>query len=49
MKNRANRECNVQPIIANAEIDAGKGVLHGRVVDWLITLGSGEKVPPPLA
>ena len=32
---------------AEAEIDAGKGVPHEQVREWLIKLGKGEKVPPP--
>lgn len=32
---------------AEAEIDAGKGVPHERVREWILKLGKGEKVPPP--
>ena len=34
---------------ADAEIDAGQGVPHERVRDWLTKLGRGEKVRPPIA
>ena len=34
---------------ANAEIEAGKGVPHERVREWLLRLAKGEKVPPPTA
>ena len=34
---------------ADAEIDAGKGVPHERVREWLLRLAKGEKVPPPKA
>ncbi len=32
---------------AEAEIEAGQGVPHERVREWLVKLGKGEKVPPP--
>ena len=32
---------------AEAEIDAGKGVSHERVREWLAKLGNGEKCLPP--
>jgi hypothetical protein len=32
---------------AEAEIDAAKGVPHGRVREWLAKLAKGESVPPP--
>jgi hypothetical protein len=32
---------------AEAEIDAGLGVPHERVREWLIRRGKGEKIPPP--
>lgn len=32
---------------AEAEIDAGKGVPHERVREWLKQLARGENVPPP--
>jgi predicted transcriptional regulator len=32
---------------ADAEIEAGNGVPHERVRDWLLKLVKGEKVPPP--
>ena len=32
---------------AEAEIDAGKGVPHEQVREWLIKLSQGEAVPPP--
>jgi predicted transcriptional regulator len=34
---------------AEAEIDAGKGVPHEIVREWLATLAKGERVPPPVA
>ena len=34
---------------ADAEIEAGKGVPHERVREWLLRLARGEKVPPPEA
>lgn len=34
---------------ADAEIEAGKGVPHERVREWLLRLVNGEKVPPPEA
>ena len=34
---------------ADAEIDAGHGVPHDKVREWLLRLGQGEKVPPPAA
>jgi hypothetical protein len=35
--------------IADAEIDAGKGVPHARVREWLTKLAKGERLPPPSA
>jgi len=35
--------------VADAEIDAGKGVPHEKVREWLLKLAKGEKVPPPTA
>lgn len=35
--------------VADAEIDAGKGVPHERAREWLLKLANGEKVPPPTA
>jgi len=32
---------------AEAEIDAGLGVPHERVREWLLKLARGEVVPPP--
>jgi predicted transcriptional regulator len=32
---------------AEAEIEAGKGVPHERVSEWLVKLARGERVPPP--
>jgi predicted transcriptional regulator len=32
---------------ADAEIEAGKGIPHEQVREWLAKLGRGEKVPPP--
>ncbi len=34
---------------AEAEIEAGQGVPHERVREWLAKLGEGKKVPPPAA
>jgi hypothetical protein len=34
---------------SEAEIDAGKGVPHQRVREWLRKLASGQKLPPPEA
>ncbi len=34
---------------AEAEVDAGKGVPHERVREWLLKLAKGEIVPPPAA
>lgn len=34
---------------ADAEIDAGKGVPHERVREWLLQLAKGKRVPPPKA
>ena len=35
--------------IADAEIDAGLGVPHEKVRDWLLKLSKGEWTPPPTA
>ena len=32
---------------AEAEIDAGLGIAHGKVRKWLLKLAKGEVVPPP--
>ncbi len=32
---------------AEAEIDAGKGVPHAKVREWLLKLAKGEVIPPP--
>ena len=32
---------------SEAEIDAGKGVPHAKVREWLLKLARGEIVPPP--
>ncbi|HJU16315.1 MAG TPA: CopG family transcriptional regulator [Stellaceae bacterium] len=32
---------------AEAEIDAGKGITHERVREWLLKLAKGEVAPPP--
>jgi predicted transcriptional regulator len=32
---------------AEAEIDAGKGVPHAKVREWLLKLARGEFLPPP--
>jgi predicted transcriptional regulator len=34
---------------ADAEIEAGKGVAHERVREWLLKLAKDERVPPPEA
>lgn len=34
---------------ADAEIEAGRGVPHERVREWLMKLIKGERVPPPEA
>jgi predicted transcriptional regulator len=34
---------------ADAEIEAGLGVPHEHVREWLMRLAKGEKVPPPAA
>lgn len=34
---------------AEAEIQAGKGVAHDRVREWLLRLAKGERMPPPTA
>jgi predicted transcriptional regulator len=34
---------------ADAEIEAGQGVPHEVVREWLLKLGKGEKIPPPSA
>ena len=33
--------------IAEAELDAGKGIPHERVREWLLKLARGEITPPP--
>jgi predicted transcriptional regulator len=35
--------------IGEAELDAGQGVPHERVREWLARRGKGQKVPPPTA
>jgi len=35
--------------LADAEIDAGEGIPHEQVREWLKKLAKGEKVPPPSA
>jgi predicted transcriptional regulator len=32
---------------AEAELDAGKGIPHEKVREWLLRLARGEIVPPP--
>jgi predicted transcriptional regulator len=32
---------------AEAEIDAGKGVPHAKVGEWLLKLAKGKALPPP--
>ena len=34
--------------VADAEIEAGKGISHEMVREWLLKLARGEKVPPPI-
>ena len=34
---------------ADAEIEAGMGIPHERVRDWLLKLAAGEQVPLPAA
>jgi predicted transcriptional regulator len=34
---------------ADAEIEAGRGVPHEHVREWLLRLARGERVPPPAA
>ncbi len=34
---------------ADAEIEAGFGIPHERVREWLLKLAAGEQVPPPVA
>jgi predicted transcriptional regulator len=36
-------------LAADAEIDAGQGVPHERVREWLQKLAKGQKLPPPKA
>jgi len=36
-------------MMADAEIDAGKGVPHEKVREWLAKLAKGERAPPPKA
>jgi hypothetical protein len=35
--------------IADAEIDAGLGVPHTKVREWLLKLAQGKRTPPPTA
>jgi predicted transcriptional regulator len=32
---------------AEAELDAGRGILHEKVREWLLKLARGEITPPP--
>jgi predicted transcriptional regulator len=32
---------------AEAELDAGRGVPHEKVREWLLKLARGEVIPPP--
>ncbi len=32
---------------AEAELDAGKGIPHEKVREWLLKLARGEIIPPP--
>ncbi len=32
---------------AEAELDAGKGIPHEQVREWLLKLAKGEVIPPP--
>jgi hypothetical protein len=34
---------------ADAEIEAGNGVSHERVREWLLKLAKGKRIPPPEA
>jgi hypothetical protein len=34
---------------SDAEIEAGKGVPHATVREWLLKLAKGERAPPPVA
>lgn len=34
---------------ADANIEAGRGVPHERLREWLLRLANGERVPPPEA
>jgi hypothetical protein len=33
--------------VAEAELDAGKGIPHEKVREWLLKLAKGEITPPP--
>jgi len=44
----AAREAQLDAL-AEAEIDAGKGIPNDKVRAWLLRLAKGEKVPPPTA
>jgi hypothetical protein len=33
--------------VAEAEVDAGKGIPHEKVREWLLKLARGEIIPPP--
>jgi hypothetical protein len=33
---------------SDAEIEAGNGIPHEMVREWLLKLARGEKVPPPI-
>jgi hypothetical protein len=33
--------------IAEAELDAGKGIPYEKVIEWLLKLAKGEIIPPP--
>jgi predicted transcriptional regulator len=45
-----NEDAEAKAIVqAEAEINAGKGVPHSRVREWLLKLAKGEVSPPPSA
>ena len=41
---RASAEAEAE---AEAELDAGKGIPHEKVREWLLKLARGEITPPP--
>ena len=42
-----NAEDARRDAIARAELDAGQGVPHEHVREWLAKLAKGERLPPP--